>query len=321
VRFLDGAADAPPPDTALRLARVVLQHPDGTAVVDPAWVPPHSGVGVRGGLSVSGPATLAGDVSGRDGAELRVSPGLRVTGPPAFDSTTRVDIVNGSHDYGRTNLVLTGRYQDGNDAWNFGTAARNSVVFARTAVASGEGVGAVGDEQVSLQLEGASRSLGILTRDRGSDPALTIAQEGTVGVGSADVPANLVVNGATDVSQDLVVLGGVASGQVGQWSAVEIAPAQMVDITLGPNSPHNVVVVRRRAGVILVARVIVPSGTEGQWVGQYFFHDPQTGVFGDTAPLLQGVPLSAVAGRAPVPQGGSPVVLQLEVHRVTVVGG
>ncbi len=321
VHFLEGAADAPPADTTLPLARVILQHPDGTAAVDPGWVPPRSGVGVRGGLSVSGPATFAGDVSGRDGTELRVSPGLRVTGPSAFDSTTRLDIVNGSHDYGRTNLVLTGRYQDGNDGWTFGTAARNSVVFARTAAASGEGVGVIGDEQVSFQLEGGSRSLGILTRDRGSDPAVTIAQEGTVRVGTSDVPANLLVDGAAEVSVGLTVHGGVAPGQIGRWSAVEIPAAQMVDITLEPDSPHNLVVVRRRAGIINVARVIVPSGTEGQWVGQYFFHDPQSNVVGATAPLLQGVPLAATAQRAPLPQEGSPVVLQLEIHRVTVVSG
>ena len=320
VHFLEGAADAPPADTTLRLARVILQHPDGTAAVDPGWVAPRSGVGVRGGLSVSGPATLGGNVSGRDGTELRVTPGLRVTGAPAFDSTTRLDIVNGSHDYGRTNLVLTGRYQDAHDGWTFGTGARNSVVFARTDVASGEGVGAIGDEQVSLQLEGGSRSLGILTRDRGSDPALTVAQNGTVSVGSPDLPASLLVGGATDVSLDLTVHGGVATGQIGRWSAVEIPAAQMVDITLEPDSPHNVVVVRRRRGIINVARVIIPSGTEGQWVGQFFFHDPQTGVISAPAPLLQGVPLAATAQHSPVPQGGSPVVLQLEIHRVTLVG-
>jgi hypothetical protein len=320
VHFLEGAADAPPADTTLRLARVILQHPDGTAAVDPAWAAARSGVGVRGGLSVSGPATFAGDVSGDGGAALRVSPGLRVTGPPAFDSSTRLDIVNGSHDYGRTNLVLTGRYQDGNDGWTFGTAARNSVVFARTEVASGEGVGAVGDEQVSLQLEGASRSLGILTRDRGGEPAVTVAQDGTVTVGSADLPANLLVGGAADISMDLTVHGGLATGQVGRWSVVEVAAAQMVDITIGPDSPHNVVVVRRRRGIINVARVIIPSGTEGQWVGQFFFHDPDTGVISAPAPLLQGVPLGATAQHSPLPLGGSPVVLQLEVHRVMTVG-
>jgi hypothetical protein len=319
VRFLEGAADAPPPDTALRLARVVLQRPDGTAVVDPAWVPPRSGIGVRGELSVSGPATFAGDVSGKDGAELRVSPSLRVTGPPAFDSTTRVDIVNGSDDYGRTNLVLTGRYQDGNDAWSFGTAARNSLVFGRNAAESGQGVGAIGDEQVSLQLEGNSSSLGILTRERGSDPALTIAQEGTVHLGSADRRANLQVDGEAGVSLDLTVQGGIASGQIGQWTTAVFSASQWVRITIGPTSPHNIIVLRRRAGLILEAQVSVPPGTEGEWVGQFTFHDPTNGGVGAMTPLARGIPMKANSLLASLPPGVDPVVLYLEVHRATVL--
>jgi hypothetical protein len=327
VRWLEGSADAPPEDMTVRLARVTLLHPDGTAGVDPGWAPAVSGLGVRGPLSVAGLASFPGGVAGARGASgaepapLSVRSRLQVTGPPAFDSTTRVDLVNGSNDFGRTNLVLTGRYQDGNDGWVFGSGARNSIVFARNTAASGQAVGAIGDEQVSLQLDGGSRRLGVLTRARGNDPAVTIAQEGTVHLGSADRRANLDVEGEVDVSLDLTVLGGLASAEVGQWSTIVFSAAQTVQITIGPRSPHNVIVVRRRGGIILSASVIVPSGTEGEWIGQYTFFDPVNQTLGVMAPLFQGTPMSANAQRASLPPGSSPVVLYLEVHHVTTLEG
>jgi hypothetical protein len=333
VRWLAGAADAPPESTTVRLARVTLPHPDGTAGVDPGWAPPMSGLGVRGALDVRGALGVAGVASfpggiaggagtgGEEPPPLSVRSRLQVTGEPTFDSTTRVDLVNGSDDFGRTNLVLTGRFQDGNDGWNFGSAARNSIVFARNAAASRQAVGAIGDEQVSLQMEGNSRSLGILTRTRGSDPAMTIAQEGTVHLGSADRRANLQVQGEVDVSLDLTVLGGLASGEVGQWSTLVFSGSQWVRITIGPRSPHNIIVVRRRAGVILEGQVFVPSGTEGEWVGRYTFHDPANRAVGVMTPLLPGTPMRANAQLASLPAGANPVVLYLEVHHATTLEG
>lgn len=322
--FLDGARDAPSQDDAPRLARVML-HPDGTASVDADALAPRSGLAVRGALDVAGPASFPGGIDGgvsADGTppQVRAAGGLRVTGDPAFDSSVRLDVTNGSADFGRANLVITGRYQDGNDGWSFGTAARNSLVFARNAAGHGQQIGAVGDDQVSLQLEGNSRSFGILTRERGADPALTVAQEGTVHLGSTDRRANLSVDGEAYVSLDLTVLGGLGAGQIGQWTTVVYPAAEQVDITIGPRSPHNVIVVRRQSGIINIVRVFVPGGTEGQWIGQYTFHDPQSGDLGNVAPLLPGNPMSAVAARVSLPGGSSPVVLHLEVHRVTVLG-
>ena len=171
--FLEGATDAPPEDTAPRLARVLLQT-DGTAVVDPDWAAARTGLGVRGSLTVDGRASLVDGVDGgrdADGGPVPVLAhgGLRVTGVPAFDSTVRLDVTNGSADHGRANLVITGRFQEANDVWSFGTTARTSLVFARNAADSGQAVGGPGEEQASLQLEGNSRSLGVLTRDRGAD--------------------------------------------------------------------------------------------------------------------------------------------------------
>ncbi len=79
---------------------------------------------------------------------------LEVKSQNVYDSSTRLRITNNSGDFGRTNLILTGRIQGSNDAWSFGSSARNSIVFAENSAASGVNVGAVGDEQFSLQLEG-----------------------------------------------------------------------------------------------------------------------------------------------------------------------
>ncbi len=116
---------------------------------------------------------------------------LQIVGTTDFDSTTRLDITNGSNNYGRTNLILTGRFQDNNDAWNFGSSARNSIVFAQNAANASQNAGAVGTEQFSIQLEGNSNSLGFLTAQRGTTPALVIQQNGYIGLGTPSAGAPL----------------------------------------------------------------------------------------------------------------------------------
>ena len=316
VHFLEGAADAPPADTTLRLARVILQHPDGTAAVDPGWVPALSGLGVRGRLSVSGPATFAGNVSGEGGGALHVVPGLRVTGPPAFDTTTRLDVVNGATEHGRTNLVLTGRFQDGNDAWSFGTAARNSVVFARNASGADQAVGETGEEQASLQLEGNSRSLGVLTHDRGAEPAVVVAQDGTVQVGTTDSP------GVLEVVGDLAVHRAAALERMGRWTTEILRQGRLVRlrVTLGAGSNSNVVVVRHGLPTLGIFEVVVPDGTAGQWFGRFTTYDPQLGVQGQTLTLGGGNPMIGDASATNPNQSFGSAVLVLEVHRITEVG-
>ena len=85
-----------------------------------------------------------------------------MTGVRTFDSTVRLDVVNGSADHGRANLVITGRFQEANDAWSFGTAARTSLVFARNAADTARRSASWVRSRCPLQLEGNSRSLGVL---------------------------------------------------------------------------------------------------------------------------------------------------------------
>jgi hypothetical protein len=292
--YREGDPHLPAEDDAPRLARVVLQ-PDGTVAVDPGGRT-LSGLAVRGSLAVDGPAALPGGVDGGPDAPLRVRRGLEVTG--AGDA--------------RAGLVVTGPLGEGDDAWAFGTAARTSVVLGRTA---GAGDQAGDEEQVSLQLQGTSRTLGILTRDRGSDPAVTITQAGAVGVATDQPGATL------DVAGDLAVRGTAVFGELGQWSVQVIGPRrfQTILITIAPGSRHNRIVLRRRTDLIGPFQVIIPPGTEGQWFGQYTCYDPNLGQLGQTVPLSQGVPLGGAGNLIALQAGASPYVLIAEVDQVTVV--
>jgi hypothetical protein len=318
--FLEGATDAPPEDSSPRLARVLVQR-DGTAVVDPDWAAASSGLAVRGALTVAGRASFPAGVDGGPAAEggpapVRAHAGLRVTGVPAFDSTVRLDVINGSADHGRANLVITGRFQEANDAWSFGTGARNSLVFARNAADSHQAVGALGEEQVSVQLEGNSRSLGVLTRDRGAEPAVIVEQTGAVRVGTDTARGTLGVVG------DLAVRGGTALSRLGQWTTQVLRRGRLVrlQIAIAPGSLSNVVVVNPGLGNIGVFEVAIPDGTTGEWYGRYTTFDPQLSVQGETIVLAGGNPMIGDATRTNPNGAFGSTVLVLELHHIAGIG-
>jgi hypothetical protein len=131
---------------------------------------------------------------------------LQIVGPPSFDSSTILHVTNGATNFGRTNLVLTGRFYDRNDGWNFGTWARNSLVFSMNSNNPNVGVGGLGEEKFSIQLEGNSNSLGFLTKQLASSPALVIQQNGNVGIGTTTPQATLDVNGDLCVKDGLMFM-------------------------------------------------------------------------------------------------------------------
>jgi hypothetical protein len=321
--FREGDPRLPAEDDALRMARVVLQ-PDGTAAVDAAWAAARSGLRVRGGLEVTGPASFPGGIDGGSGADggaaaLHVSGDLGLTGPAVFDSSVRLDVTNGSADFGRANIVLTGRFQDGNDGWTFGSAGRTSLVFARNAAAHGQALGARGDEEASLQLEGNSRALGFLTRDRGADPALVLTQDGRLGVGTDQPGAPL------DVAGDVAVRGGVGLGQLGRWTATVSDAGGTIQIRIAAGSLHNVAVVRPQSGLIHAFQVLLPTQDIDNWYGQYrCFQSGITGVVSDTAVMYSGsiggeFILGGSSANVTLPAGAVPQGLIVEVYHVTTV--
>jgi len=109
---------------------------------------------------------------------------LQVKGDTTYDGRTSVYITNNTPDFGRAQLVLTGRLQAGNDLWRFGTQARNAIIFALNEAASGVSVGDMGAEQYTLQLEGNSKSLGFLSALKGHVPNMVLTQDGRVGIGT-----------------------------------------------------------------------------------------------------------------------------------------
>lgn len=108
---------------------------------------------------------------------------FQVRGDSWFDASTKFYLTNNATDFGRTSFIITGRFQALNDAWTFGSGARNAIVFAQNEADSGVDVGVPGDEKFSIQLEGNSRSLGFLSKQMGSTPNLVMAQNGFIGLG------------------------------------------------------------------------------------------------------------------------------------------
>jgi hypothetical protein len=111
--------------------------------------------------------------------------------------------------YGRTNFVITGRFQNGNDAWSFGSLARNSIVFAQN---SGSEAGTIGEEKYSLQLEGNSNSLGFMSAAKGNNPALVLTQNGQIGVGITSPRALIDVGAPISDSKLGSVFGRLPEG-------------------------------------------------------------------------------------------------------------
>jgi uncharacterized protein YaiE (UPF0345 family) len=143
---------------------------------------------------------------------------LQVLAPAGgSDTRTGLYLTNNATDYGRTNLVLTGRLEAGNDAWNFGSQGRNSIVFATNTATTGAGIGATGTEEYSVQLEGNSKSLGFMSTTNGNTPNLVMTQSGYIGIGTANPQSLLAVKGVVTCQQVTVTQTG--------WSDFVFAPA------------------------------------------------------------------------------------------------
>lgn len=135
------------------------------------------------GIGITSPTPVAGN--------------LQIRGGSGFDGATRVFITNNAGDFGRTSLILTGRFQGVNDAWSFGSLGRNAIIFAQNNSASGQNIGDIGVEKYSLQLEGNSNSLGFLSATNGDNPNLVLTQDGKVGMGTTSPGEKLDLHDGT----------------------------------------------------------------------------------------------------------------------------
>lgn len=119
----------------------------------------------------------------------------RFYGEVGFDGANRFYITNNAYIYGRNNLVLTGRLDNSNDGYSFGTNGRNSLVFN---VNEGGAQGSAGTEYMSIQLQLVTKALYIQTADNSTNgrAGTTFFQSGNVSFGStADAGYKLDVTG------------------------------------------------------------------------------------------------------------------------------
>ncbi|SES29612.1 hypothetical protein [Pedobacter rhizosphaerae] len=151
--------------------------------------------------------------SGRTGINTLTPAGnFQIMGDGGFDGSTTLFLTNNSSDYGRTSLVLTGRLQDQNDGWTFGSGARNAITFAQNYASSGLKVGDLGEQQYAIQLEGNSNSLGFLSKGRGNLPNMVLTQAGKIGLGTPSPRAFLDVANYCNDLQLSCVLGRLEEG-------------------------------------------------------------------------------------------------------------
>jgi hypothetical protein len=133
------------------------------------------------------------------------------TGDQGFDGPNRVYITNDASIYGRTNLVLTGRLDGGNDGFSFGINCRNSLVFNTNL---GGAQGATGTARYSIQLEGNSGTL--YFQSSGSNAAsrtgIAFTQDSNVGIGTTSPSNNFVVSNGGASGFEVNPTGGVSSG-------------------------------------------------------------------------------------------------------------
>jgi hypothetical protein len=159
-----------------------------------------------------------------------VNGNLQIVGSSGWDTSTKVFITNGSTDYGRTNLVLTGKIQSLNDAWAFGSDARNSIVFAANSTNT---AGSIGTEQFSIQHEMVSNSLGFLSATRGQVPMFVMKQDGKVGIGTVSPSSQL------DVANNIRAANPVFPGISLQLDASEIPVINYSRFTGSGQNQHN----------------------------------------------------------------------------------
>lgn len=163
---------------------------------------------------------------------------LEVKGATSYDGASILRITNNSGDFGRTNLILTGRIEQGNDSWNFENSGRNSIVFAQNEASSQQNIGVIGDEKMSLQLEGNSNSLGFLSASRGNSSNTVITQSGFIGINTTSPQSRFHINDAGTSSNGNQQYNGnlIIRGNSGSRSST-VGPS--LEFAIPPNTDGN----------------------------------------------------------------------------------
>jgi hypothetical protein len=94
--------------------------------------------------------------------------GLQLLGSTAFDGSTTLNVTNNAYVYGRAQITITGRLDNGNDGWSLSNG-RTQLLFN---VNNGGSQGSTGTTNFSFQYNMAVSQLGLLTANNTTAPAI-----------------------------------------------------------------------------------------------------------------------------------------------------
>ena len=117
---------------------------------------------------------------------------LDIVGPNTFDAYSSLRIYNNSSQHGRTQLLLVGRFEAGNDAWS--TDPRNAIMFQQQ---SSQGSSIL----TKFIMQSYSDYLGILNGS--GTPLFVWASTGNVGIGTVNPSTTLDVSGTGRITTSL----------------------------------------------------------------------------------------------------------------------
>ena len=114
---------------------------------------------------------------------------MDVYGSTDFDGSTILRLYNPASSFGRTQLIMVGRYETNNDAWNL-TSGRNAMIFGSQTVKDGT-------ISYTNAIQAYNGNLGLFSSAYSSSvPALTLTSGGNVGIGSTTPNTKLEVLGS-----------------------------------------------------------------------------------------------------------------------------
>lgn len=121
-----------------------------------------------------------------DTSSMSTTPNFEILGRTGFDGSNVVNIQCQSSQYGRNQLIMTGRYENNNDGWSL-TTPRNAIIFKTQS-----SLNSAATTQFTIQNYG--NLLGIMCANGGDSPKFVVDANGYIGVGTGSPSYPLTVS-------------------------------------------------------------------------------------------------------------------------------